>query len=172
MRGLFHVATCCDIFLRIFNVSLLLPAAPRDTICDMEEPIRLSRGRPGIDKYWAVDAVIVRGAEELFGGRCASPYGAILEFVSRVWSGDRVAVLMVLAAFEPDRRDAILDGLDPFDPSVIGASKEAVVHRVLRRIKPTVHRCRGKKIGVGKPLFDSFLAEVLDKWKGRRRSVG
>jgi hypothetical protein len=71
-------------------------------------PLRPSRGRPRIDKFWAVDAMILNGAGELFRtGHCRTPTGAIREFISRLWAGDHQAVLEIAPAFGPDYRDAV-----------------------------------------------------------------
>jgi hypothetical protein len=102
-------------------------------------PLRPSRGRPRIDKFWAVDAMIHNGAGELFRtGRCRTPTGAIREFISRLWAGDHQAVLEIAPAFWPDYRDAVAR----FRPQAMGNSVEAIVRRVLRRLEPTHYRYR------------------------------
>jgi hypothetical protein len=138
-----------------------------------EKPLRLSRGRPRIDKFWAVDALILNGAQELFRtAHCRTPSGAIREFVSRLWASDHQAVLGIVPAFGPDYRDAVAS----FRPQAVGNSKEAVVRRVLRRMEPTTYRHRGKLIAIGGPLFGRGLlgygvARALDHRRGRRRRV-
>jgi hypothetical protein len=156
-------------------------------LCDMERPIRRSRGRPGIDKFWAVDAMIINGAEELMRngrGRYPTPSGAIREFVRRLWSGDVCAILAILPAanahflddmLKEERRvvvdvgcnRVVVDDLDQFRPQAIGASAEAVFRRVLRRLEPTVVRYCGGRITTG-PLFVGVLAKGLDRRRGRR----
>jgi Arc/MetJ-type ribon-helix-helix transcriptional regulator len=138
---------------------------------DMEEPIRRSRGRPRIDKFWAVDALITNGAEELLRtGRYRSPSAAVREFIRQLWSGDRCAVLAILAAANAHDRDAVLDDLHRFRPQAIGQSQEAVLRRVLRRMEPTVTRYRGG-IVVGRPQFGGVLGRALDRRRGPRRAV-
>jgi hypothetical protein len=155
---------------------------------DMETPIRLSRGRPGIDKFWAVDCVIINAAEELVRagrGGFRTPSGAIREFVRRVWSGDYWAVLTVLAAANAHFLDdmlkerrvvvdvcgkrVVVDDLDLFRPQAIGASEEAVVWRVRRRLKAIIRR-RGGVVWTSKPLIRSPLSGLLDKRRGPRRA--
>jgi hypothetical protein len=156
----------------------------------MEKPIRRPRGRPRIDKFWAVDALIIKGAEELMRtgrGRYPTPSGAIREFVRRLWSGDVCAILAILPAanahFLDDMlpkkeerrvvfvdvggRRIVVDDLDQFRPQAIGASAEAVFRRVLRGLEPTVVRYRGGRITTG-PRFDGVLAKGLDRRRGPR----
>jgi len=144
-----------------------------------EKPFRLSRGRPRIDKFCAVDALILNGAEELFRiGHCRTPTEAIREFVSRLWAGDHPAILAIVPAFGPDYRAAVLTDLASFRPRAVGNSEAAVVRRALRRMEPTTYRHRGKLIATGGPLFGVgrgllaySIARAVDNRRGRRRRV-
>jgi hypothetical protein len=148
-------------------------------LCNMEKPVRRSRGRPPVGKYWALDALIIGGSGDLFRtGRFRTPTEAIREFVSRLWAGDHQAVLAIVPAFGTDYRDAVLTDLANFRRQVVGCSKEAVVRRVLGRMEPTTYRHRGKLIAIGGPLFGAGrgllgygMAKALDHRRGRRRRV-
>jgi hypothetical protein len=145
----------------------------------MEKPIRRPRGRPPVARYWALDALIINGSENLFRTGCVrTPTEAIREFVSRLWAGDHQAVLAIVPAFGTDYRDTVLTDLASFRPQLAGCSKEAVVRRVLGRMEPTTYRHRGKLIAIGGPLFGAGrgllgygIAKALDHRRGRRRRV-
>lgn len=114
--------------------------------------------------------MIVNGSEELLRtGRYRTTSEAVREFVRRVWSGDRCAVLTVLVAAEAQWRDCMLDNLDlRFRPQIVGASQQAVFRRVLGGLELTDVRYRGGRI-TARPRFDgSLLAKRLDRCRGPR----
>jgi hypothetical protein len=148
-------------------------------ICDMEKSIRRPRGRPLGARYWALDALIINGAEALFRtGFASTPTVAIREFVFRLWAGDHLAIMAISLAFGTGYRNALLIDLASFRPRTVGNSKEAVVRRVLGRMEATTHRQRGRVIAIGGPLYGASrgllgygITRALDSRRGRRRRV-